>query len=147
MKSCLKNVSDLRRLMGMLEYFHRFLEDYPKTARLIFDMLEKSKEKKQQNWKTRNNIKNIQLPSSTPVAWRKARKDALDRLNTAATTMTILSYPDSDQPFIFHTDAFRMDLVLSCTNNKKLAAIHWLQKQGGNSHWTPGIHVTPPPPR
>ena len=68
-------------------------------------MLEKPKEKKEQNCKTRNNAKNSQLPSSTAVVWNKVQKDALDKLITATTTMPILSYPDFDQPFTLHTDA------------------------------------------
>ena len=96
-----QNVGELRRLMGMLGYFRRFIQDYSKIARPIFDMLEKPKEKKEQNCKTKNNTKNSQLPSSTAVVWNKVQKDALDKLITATTTMPILSY----QPFISHTDA------------------------------------------
>ena len=92
--------------MGMLGYFRRFIQDYSKIARPIFDMLEKPKEKKEQNCKTRNNTKNSsQLPLSTAVVWNNVQKDALDKLITATTTMPILSYPDFDQPFILHTDA------------------------------------------
>ena len=92
-----QNVDELRRLMG--------IQDYSKIARPIFDILEKPKEKIEQNCKTRNNSKNSQLPSSTAVGWNKVQKDALDKLITATTTMPILSYPDFDQPFILHTDA------------------------------------------
>ena len=55
-----QNVGELHRLMGMLGYFRRFIQDYSKIARPIFDMLEKPKEKKEQNCKTRNNSKNSQ---------------------------------------------------------------------------------------
>ena len=41
-----QNVGKLHSLMGMLGYFRRFLQDYSKIARPIFDMLEKPKEKK-----------------------------------------------------------------------------------------------------
>ena len=68
-------------------------------------MLEKPKEKKEQNCKIRNNSKNSQLPSSTTVVWNKVQKEALDKLITATTTMPILSYPDFDKPFILHTNA------------------------------------------
>ena len=100
-----QNVGELRRLMGMLGYFRRFIQDYSKIARPIFDMLEKPKEKKEQNCKIRNNSKNSQLPSSAAVVWNKVQKEALDKLITATTTMPILSYPDFDKPFILHTDA------------------------------------------
>ena len=100
-----QNVGELRRLMGMLGYFRRFIQDYSKIAQPIFDMLEKPKEKKEQNCKIRNNSKNSQLPSSTAVVWNKVQKEALDKLITATTTMPILSYPDFDKPFILHTDA------------------------------------------
>ena len=99
-----KSVGELCHLMGMLGYPHRFIQDYSKIARPIFDTLEKPKEKKEQNCKTRNDSKNSQLPSSTAVVWNKVQKDASDKLITAATTMPILSYPDFDQPFILHTD-------------------------------------------
>ena len=46
-----QNVGELCRLMGMLGYFRRFIQDYSKIARPIFDMLEKPKEKKEQNCK------------------------------------------------------------------------------------------------
>ena len=62
-----QNVGGLRRLMGMLGYFRQFIQDYSKIVRPTFDMLEKPKEKKEQNCKTRNNMKNSQLPSSTTV--------------------------------------------------------------------------------
>ena len=91
-----QNVGELRRLMGMLGYFRLFTQDYSKIARPIFDMLEKPKEKKEQNCKTRNNMKNSQLPSSTAVVWNKVQKDASNKLITATTTMPILSYPDFD---------------------------------------------------
>ena len=100
-----QNVGELCCLMGMLGYFHRFIQDDSKIAQPIFDMLEKPKEKKEQNCKTRNNLKNSQLPLSTDVVWNKVQKNALDKLITATTTMLILSYPDFGLPFMLHTDA------------------------------------------
>ena len=100
-----QNVGELCCLMGMLGYFRCFIQDYSKIARPIFDMLEKPKEKKELNCKTRNNSKNSQLPSSTAVVWNKVQKEALDKLITTTTSMPILSYPDFDKPFILHTDA------------------------------------------
>ena len=117
-----QNVDELYHLMGMLGYFRRFIQDYSKTAQPIFDMLEKPKEKKEQNCKTRNNMKNSQLPSSTTVVWNKVQKDAVDKLITAATTMPILSYPDFDQPFIQHTDASE-DCILCQQQQGKLRVI------------------------
>ena len=100
-----QNVGELHCLMGMLGYFPRFIQDYSKIARPIFDMLEKPKKKKEQNCKIRNNSKNSQLPSSTAVVWNKVQKEALDKLITATTIMPILSYPDFDKPFILHANA------------------------------------------
>ena len=100
-----QNVSELCRLMGMLGCFRQFIQGYSKIARPIFSMLDKPKEKKEQNCKNRSNMKNSQLPSSTAIVWNKVQKDALDKLITATATMLILSYPDFNQPFILHTDA------------------------------------------
>ena len=112
-----QNVGELHRLMGKLGYFCQFIQNYSKTPRRFFNMLEKPEKKKEQNCKTRNNM-NSQLPSSTTVVWNKVQKDAVDKLITAITTVLILSYPDFDH---FIRMLLRMDLVVSCTNSSRVS--------------------------
>ena len=103
-------VGELRRLMGMLGYFRRFIQDFAKVAKPLYEMLEK----------TTGDSRKGQLPSSTKISFNEIQQMALEKLINATTTTPILSYPDYEQPFILHTDA----------SDKGLGCILYQRKEG-----------------
>ena len=89
------NVSQLRRVLGLLGYYRRYVKGFSRIAQPLFDLLKKD------NIKSSSKV----LKASTPIHWRRQHQKALETLVTAITSPPLLSYPDFDQPFILHVDA------------------------------------------
>ena len=96
-------IGDLRKLLGFLGYFRRFIQNFAQIANPLYKLLENrssdltkriSKDKSQG-----------QLPSTIKVIWKEQHQDALCKLIKAITTDPILSYPDFKKPFTLSTDA------------------------------------------
>ena len=89
------NVGQLRRVLGLLGYYRRYVKGFSRIAQPLFDLLKKD------NIKSSSKV----LKASTPIHWRRQHQKALETLVTAITSPPLLSYPDFDQPFILHVDA------------------------------------------
>ena len=105
-------VGDLRRLLGMLGQFRRFIQDYSKIARPLFDLLEKPKvigsDSPSKTTPAKDN--KSQLPSTQHISFGKEQITALHKLIDAITSFPILAYPDFSQPFSLFTDASKIGL-------------------------------------
>ena len=100
-----ETVGDLRRLLGMLGQFRRFIQDYSSIARPLFDLLEYKDDKSGARTKNKG-----QLPSKTRITFEEKQKEALSKLLDLITTQPILAYPDFSLPFMLHTDASQLGL-------------------------------------
>ena len=56
------------------------------------------------------NTKNKQIPSSTKVTWTLDHRKKLDDLVNLLSTNSVMAYPDFEQPFALHTDAWNEGL-------------------------------------
>ena len=110
-------IGELRSFLGMVGQFRRFIENYAKTARPLFNALEKT-----ENGKTG---KNGQLLSSTVVKLDKEQLGALNMIVEKITSSPILAYPDFSKSFYIHTDASQKGLgaILFQDNEKKIPQV------------------------
>ena len=118
----LKNVSpktvQMRKIVGLLGYYRRHIEDFSRIAKPIYNLLKDHEVKGEKDLVNRR-IKKAkiltQLPPSHPVEWEEVHQQALNKLIDCITQI-----PYYDQPFILHTDA----------SEDGLGAVLY-QKQGG----------------
>ncbi|PIK36051.1 hypothetical protein BSL78_27116 [Apostichopus japonicus] len=101
-------VGDLRKLLGMTGYYRRYLKDYSKRAKPLFDLLSGPKDLKKvvapRTGRARPKDSN-QVPSKTPIEWTSKHQIVLDSLIDDLATAPVMAYPDFSQPFVLHTDA------------------------------------------
>ena len=89
------NVGQLRRVLGLLGYYRRYVKGFQRIAQPLFDLL------KEDNIKSSAKV----LKGSTSIHWRRQHQKALETLIIAIASPPLLSYPDFHQPFILHVDA------------------------------------------
>ena len=89
------NVGQLRRVLGLLGYYRRYIKGFSRKAQPLFDLLKKD------TIKSSSKV----LKDSTSIHWRRQHQKAFETLITAITSPPFLSYPDFDQSFILHVDA------------------------------------------
>jgi hypothetical protein len=82
------NISQLRSALGLFSYYRKFVKDFSKIARPLFELL-----KKEQFFQ-----------------WNERRQNAFDRIKLALITAPILVYPEFDKLFIIYTDALKIGL-------------------------------------
>ena len=93
-----KTVGDLCKLLGFLGYFRRYIKDFVRLARPLFQLLQK-------NGKQMSSQTNGQLSSWTCIEWTDEQQRALQEIAKWLTNPPVLANPDYSQPFILHTDA------------------------------------------
>lgn len=79
-----KNVKATRRLLGLGNWYRRFIKNYSEITAPISDLLRKPKKK---------------------FNWTAEAQDAFMKLKTALTTAPVLSMPDYSRTFYIHADA------------------------------------------
>ena len=122
-----KTVGDLRHILGLLGYYRRYIKDYAKIARPLFNLLEvKQNESADKSIKTKSG----QLPSSTLISWKNIHQETLETLIDAITSAPLLAYPDFEKSFIVHTDASEKGLgaVLYQRQEGKLRVISYASR-------------------
>jgi transposase InsO family protein len=114
-----KTVGEVRHLLGLLGYYRRYIQDFSRVAKPLFDLLQRSNEP------SNNKSKTPQVPSSQSVSWTDEHSSILDQLVTRITSALILAYPDYNEPFVLHTDASQEGLgaVLYQEQNSEMRVI------------------------
>ena len=103
-----KTVGDIRRLVGLLGYYRRYIENFSRIAKPIYDLLTSGCEETSGNKTARNgqNKSNAhQVPSSRRILWTEVHQKVLDTLIKKLVNPPIMAYPNFADPFILHTDA------------------------------------------
>jgi hypothetical protein len=128
-------VGELRRLLGMLGHFRRFIKDYSRIARPLFNLLENDEVKKEmvdeENEHERTDKKigvkqsAGQLPSNKPITFGEEQEQAVNQLIDLISSVPILAFPEYSEPFIVHTDASKNGLgaVLYQQRDKELKVL------------------------
>ena len=100
-----KTVGELRRLLGLLGQFRRFIQNFSVIAKPLYRYLESKDVSKNTARKKKG-----QLPSSTSIIIGEEGKRAIESLIDQATSYPILAYPDFEAPFEVYTDASEVGL-------------------------------------
>ena len=103
-----KTVNEVRKLMGFLNYYRRYIKNFSKIAKPIYDLIKITDHPSEESMreKPRQGKKNpSQLPPRHPVVWTSSHQSALDKLIDCLTCAPVMAYPNFEKPFVLHTDA------------------------------------------
>lgn len=103
-----KTVNEVRKLMGFLNYYRRYVKNFSIIAKPIYDLVKTLGQPLQgakQDKTKRSHSNNGQLPAKHPVEWTDIHQSALETLITSITSVPVMAYPDFQKPFVLHTDA------------------------------------------
>ena len=103
-----KTVNEVYKLMGFLNYYHRYIKNFSKIAKPIYDIVKITDHPSEESMreKSRQGKRNAsQLPPRHPVVWTSSHQSALDKLIDCMTSAPVMAYPNFEKPFVLHTDA------------------------------------------
>ena len=131
--TCPKTVGDVRKLLGLLGYFRRYIQDFSRIASPLYDLLkfgETSESLQLQSKNKRKSLNTNQLPSSHKVEWKEIHQKVLEILLDKLVNPPIMAYPDFSKPFLLHTDASQEGLgaVLYQQQQDKLRVIAYASR-------------------
>ncbi|KAL9964944.1 hypothetical protein ACROYT_G028661 [Oculina patagonica] len=99
-------VGEVRKLLGLLGYYRRYIQNFARIAHPLFQLLQGASDdvtKSVHKSKQRSNHGSV--PSSQPVVWMEQHQKAVETLLSHLVCPPILGYPDFSKPFVLHTDA------------------------------------------
>ena len=88
-----KAVYDVRSFLGFVGYYGRFIKDFGKISKPIWEVITGL-----ENQSKRTAKKSL-------IEWTEAANSAFESLKELCTSTPILAYPDYQLPFILHTDS------------------------------------------
>lgn len=91
-----QTVGDVRKLLGLVGYYHRYIPDFARTAKLLFDLLKGTKGTATKDSQTLQPSIKAKVPVNpkTPVIWGTTHQRALEQLLACLVGPPILAYPD-----------------------------------------------------
>ena len=97
-----------RGLLGLLGYYRRYVGNFSRIARPIYDLLKTSAVSTKLDMshlkQTKRKQTNFRFHPKRELCGKK-HKQALNVLNDCLTSPPVMAYPDFSQPFILRTDA------------------------------------------
>ncbi|XP_063785579.1 uncharacterized protein LOC134933980 [Pseudophryne corroboree] len=91
-----RTVKDVRRFLGFVGYYRRFIQDFAKVATPLTELL--------------RGIPKDGYNRKVLVEWSETRQSSFDYLKKALTEAPLLAYPDYSIPFRLYTDASKQGL-------------------------------------
>lgn len=85
------NIGDVRKLLGLVGYYRRYIPNFAVKAKPLFDLLKHDS--------------STQLRSSSKIRWEEVHQKSLSSLLSCLITPPLLSYPDYNETFSMHVDA------------------------------------------
>ena len=113
-----RTVRDVRKPLGLLGYYQKYLQDLSRIAQPLFEHLETIAVKSSSPVNPRGQHvqrgNRVQVPSSHRVIWTQEHEEVLERLVDCLVNPPIMGYPDYSLPFVLHTNASkeRLEAVL-----------------------------------
>ena len=142
-----KTVGEVRQVIGLLGYYHKFIKDFSCISKPIYNLLTAkptvdSSNKTSPAAKTKMKRSTGQLPSSTPIHWTEEHQTVLEHLIEHLTSPPIMAYLKCNEPFLLHTDASETGLgaVLYQEQNNQLRAIAYGSWTLSPSEWNYHLH-------
>ena len=103
-----KTVNDVRKVMGFLNHYRRYIKDFSKIAKPIYDLIKLQENNTTGGTTPQKNKKGKpagQLPSNHPITWTPCHQEILEKLINVLASPPVMAYPDFHSPYILHTDA------------------------------------------
>ena len=140
-----KTVGEVRQIIGLLGYYRKYIKDFSRIAKPIYDLLTTKLAKKdivkvKSHSRSKGKRDSGQLPSNHPINWTEEHHVALEHLTKHLTSPPVMAYPNFEEPFLLHTDASETGLgaVLYQQQNGVLRVIaygsHTLSPSERNYH-------------
>ena len=129
-------VGDVRRIIGFLNYYRKYIQNFSQIAKPLFELLQKQPQQNRNSSEKKNlknchqNKKQVTIPSKTPIDWQSHHQQALNKLIDCLSSPPLLAYPDFNLPFVLHTDASASGLgaVLYQEQNEVLRVIGYASR-------------------
>lgn len=123
-------VGEVRQLMGLLGYYRKYIPDFSRRARCLYDLLSvvdtpaggKGSKKSTAGRLKKNLNKGGQKNSREGIEWRKEHQQTLEDLIDCLTSAPVMAFPNYEKPFILHTDA----------SSEGLGAVLYQKQEDGN---------------
>jgi len=93
-----QTIGEVRRLLGFLGYFRKYIADFSRRASCLFKLLETSGTRTVKK-------KNGQASPRSPVTWTAEHTRVLNELIDCLTSDPVMAYPDFSKQFTLHVDA------------------------------------------
>ena len=100
-------IGEVRHLVGLLSYYRRYIPNFSRTAKPLYDLLNATNGTKQ------TNSRNGYLAASTKIQWTDKHQESLEKLIGYLTSQPIMAYPDYSKPYIVHTDTSKDGLGIT----------------------------------
>ena len=97
-----QTIGDVRKLLGLLGYYRRYIPNFARIAKPLFDLTKGSQESQRKKSAKRTKY---QTSSKTAIKWNTAHQKSLEILIGHLNQPPTLPYPDYSQSFVLHTDA------------------------------------------
>ena len=98
-----QTVTQLRSFLGLAGYYRRFVRNFAKIAKPLYDEISTKDGEKRGTISARAGKK-------TRIDWGPEQQEAFDKLKELIVTAPVLAYPDFSKEFILKTDASLMGL-------------------------------------
>lgn len=98
-----KTVNEVRKLMGFLNYYRRYIGNFSRIAKPIYDLV-KVAETNTPDIKEKNRRSRKQS-ANHPVSWARTHQSALEKLIACLVSAPVMAFPDPSRPYVLHTDA------------------------------------------
>ena len=103
-------VVEVRKLLGLLGYYRRYIQNLAKIAHPLFQLLQATSEDVSKlAHKSKQHSNHGSVPASRPVIWTEQHQKAVETLLDHLVSPPILGYPDFSKSFVLHTDASQRD--------------------------------------
>lgn len=101
-----KSVGDIRKLVGFLGYYRKYIPDFSRRAKVLYDLLQGTSGKPQKS-KSKKAVgkKQSVVPPDQKITWSPKHQDTLVELIDLLVSPPVMAFPDFQKPFLLHTDA------------------------------------------
>ena len=128
-----KNVGEVRSLVGFLGYYRKYVRDFAKKMKPVYDLIKTEKEsvKSKQNpsLQLKSKIKSG-YDKKRVVQWSSDLQKIVDNVIDTLKSPTVMAYPQFDTPFILNCDAssFGLGAVLYQQQDNKMRVISFASR-------------------